>query len=455
MNPINSKAEKKEFYKAIIALIIPMALQNLINVGVQAADVIMLGRLGEVEVSAASLAGQVNFIMTLFFFGLTSGAAVLTAQYWGKRDTVTIEKILGICLRIAIITAVLFTTASLFFPEQIMHIFSSEDAVIKSGAEYLKIAAWSFLPMPITMVYLNIVRSIEKVVISTVVYLISLVSNVILNAVFIFGLLGAPEMGVRGAALATTFARWIELIIVIIYALKINHVIKIRPKYLIKTNKVLFSDLVYNALPVTANELLWGGGMSAINAILGHLGSAAVAANSITSIVRQLAMVITFGSANAAAVWLGKTIGAGKIDDAKIYSVRFVKITIGLGIFGAILIVVITPLIQSFMNLSSESNEYLTVMLRIMAYFVIAASLNATFIVGIFRAGGDTKIGLVLDCGGMWLAAIVPGFLAAFVFKLPVPVVYAFLTCDELVKLPFSIKRYRSYKWLRNLTRDF
>lgn len=454
MNQINSKEEKQYFYKTVISLVIPMAIQNLINVGVQAADVIMLGRLNETAISAASLAGQIYFIMTLLFFGLTSGAAVLTAQYWGKGDTVTIEKILGLAVRWAVFIAVLFTAAALLFPMQLMRIFSSEQDVIEQGAQYMRIVALAYIPAAATMVYLNVMRSVERVIISTVVYTISLFVNIILNAVFIFGLCGAPALGVQGAAIATALARFTEFFIVLFYASRMNKTVRIKGHYLLSTEKILVSDFVKYALPVAANELLWGGGISMVTAIIGHLGKSAVAANSVVQVVRQLAMVVIFGIANATAIMLGKAIGEGKKDYARVYSVRFLKITLVLGIGGALVVLGVSPLIKSFMTLGEQANEYLSGMMYIMSYFVIASGFNTVLIVGVFRAGGDTKFGLLLDCGALWCFAIPMGAVAAFVLKLPVIAVYAVLTCDEILKISFSFRRYKSFKWLRDVTRD-
>ena len=392
--------------------------------------------------------------MTLLFFVLTSGAAVLTSQYWGKGDTITIEKILGLAIRWAVVLAAVFTLAAALFPVQLMHIFSSEQDVIEQGAQYMRIVASAYIPAAFTMVYLNAMRSVERVIISTVVYTISLVVNIILNAILIFGLLGAPALGVSGAAAATAIARYCEFFIVIFYALYMNKTVRIKGKFLLHTEKILISDFVKYAVPVACNELLLGSGISMITAIIGHLGKSAVAANSVVQVVRQLAMVIVFGIANATAIMLGKAIGEGRKNYAKEYSVRFMKITLVLGIGGALLVLGISPIIKSFMNLGEQANNYLGGMMYIMSYFVIASGFNTVLIVGIFRAGGDTKFGLLLDCGALWCLAIPVGALAAFVLKLPVIAVYAILTGDELLKLPFAFRRYKSFKWLRNVTRD-
>ena len=430
-----------------------MALQNLINVGVSSADVIMLGKVGETSLSASSLAGQVQFIMTLIFFGLTSGAAVLTAQYWGKKDIRTIEKVLAIVMRFALIVSIIFTMAVLLFPRPIMKIFTSEEAVITEGIQYLKIVGLSYIFMAITMIYLNIMRSVERVIISTVVYLISLIINVILNAVFIFGLFGLEPMGIRGAALATLIARITEFIIVWFYAKKINKVLKFHIKDLFHNESALMKDFFTFAIPVMLNELIWGAGTSTNAAIIGHLGSSVVAANSVTQVTRQLAMVVAFGLANATAIIIGKAIGEQKEELAKVYAKRFIRLTLLLGFIGAIVILGVSSIAQSQLTLSAEARGYLKVMMFVMSYFAIGQAYNTTMVVGVFRAGGDTKFGLILDVSTLWGCSIFFGALAAFVWKLPVPIVYMIIMSDEIIKIPLTTLRYKSYKWVRNVTR--
>ncbi len=453
MNVIQNKQEKKAFYMLVFSLVFPMALQNLINVGVTSTDVILLGKVGETSLSAASLAGQVQFIMTLIFFGLTSGAAVLTAQYWGKKDTLTIEKIMAITMRFALVVGVLFTLAVLLFPSQIMRIFSSEQNVIDQGVKYLKIIAFSYIMVSFTMIYLNIMRSVERVIVSTVVYLISFLINLVLNVIFIFGLFGLEPMGIRGAALGTLIARACEVIMVAFYAIKVNKTICFHPKMLFIRDKILSRDFLHYSIPVMLNELLWGAGVAANAAIIGHLGQSVVAANSVTQVVRQFAMVITFGVSNATAIILGKAIGEGKEEEAKIYSKRFIRITIVLGVIGSVIVLLVGNVVGYYMNLSDEAHSYLKFMMFVMSYFVIAQAFNTTMIVGVFRAGGDTRFGLILDASTLWGVAILFGALAAFVFKLPIPVVYVIIMSDELIKIPLSYWRYRSMKWVKNVTR--
>lgn len=441
------------FYQKVFALVIPMALQNLINVGVTAADTIMLGKVSETVLSGASLAGQIQFILTLIFFGLTSGASVLTAQYWGKRDVRKIEQILMITIDAALIISLIFTLAALFIPNVLMRIYTSDPEVIKSGVVYLQITSFAYLMMAVTMVYLNVMKSVERVIISTVVYTLSLFINIGINAVLIFGLLGFPKLGIMGAAIGTLIARTFELIFVLFYAYRINHTIRIKIHDMFHIDPVLFRDFLIYSAPVMLNELLWGVGASANSAIIGHLSTSGAAANSVAQVCRQLATVVTFGISGATAIFLGKTIGEHKFELAKIYSKKFLKLALVTGTLGGAIIFFSRPLIVSNMSFSEEAAEYLAVMLFVMFYFSIAQSFTCTMIVGIFRAGGDTRYGLICDVGAMWGFSILFGFLAAFVFKWDIRLVYVILMSDEIIKIPIALHRYRSKKWLKDITR--
>ena len=444
----------KRFYKQVLVLIIPMALQNLINVGVTAADVFMLGLVGETALSGASLAGQIQFVMTLVFMGVTSGATVLTAQYWGKGDCRTIEKILGMAFRIAFLVALFFAAAAFCIPDMLMRIYSSEPEVIQEGVKYLRIVGVSYLLMAFTQIYLNIMRSIEKVVIATVVYSVSLLVNIFINAVLIFGLFGMPKLGIVGAAIGTLAARVVEAAIVFWYAAVKNKIVKIHIRDLFTTDKLLMGDFLMYSLPVVLNELMWGLGSSANTAVIGHLGSAAVAANSVAQVARQLATVVAFGICNATAIYLGKTIGEQRFEDAKVYGRKFIKLSLIAGCIGGGLILIAAPIANAVMALTSEAQSYLTFMFFVMSYFTVAQALNTTLVVGVFRSGGDTKFGLVLDVGTMWGCSILLGALAAFVFHAPVQIVYMLLMSDEIIKLPITLKRFYGYKWIKDVTRD-
>lgn len=430
-----------------------MALQNLINVGVTSTDVIMLGKVGEKVLSGASLGNQVYFILSLILFGLTSGASVLNAQYWGKGDVETIQKVLGIALKISIVIGILFTAATFFLPNPIMHVFTNDNEVVEEGIRYLRIVCFSYILSSISMVYLNTMRSVERVKIATVVYLCSLLINVCVNAVLIFGLFGAPKLGIAGAAIGTVVARILEVLLVLYYDRRKNDVFHFQIKYLFVKDRLLMKDFIRFSLPVVANELFWGAGISAISAVLGHLGSSVVAANSVVQVVRQLAMVVSFGVASATAIMIGKAIGEGKEDRARDYGQRFVKLSILTGICGAIVVAIAGPIAKAALTLTPQAKENLTFMMWIMCYYAIAQAYNTTLVVGVFRAGGDTRFGLFIDLFYLWGIAIFGGWLAAFVFHLDAFWVYVILLSDEVLKVPITTIRYMSYKWLKNITR--
>lgn len=442
------------FYRNVFALVVPMALQNLINVGVTAIDVVMLGKVGETALSGSSLAGQIQFIMMLLFFGITSGATVLTAQYWGKKDTRTIEKILGMGLSVSLVVAAVFTIAALLIPETLMRIYSSDAEVITEGARYLRIVGLSYLCIAVTQVYLNIMRSIERVLIATFVYFMSLVVNVVVNALLIFGLCGFPKLGIVGAAIGTLCARITETVIVLVYAKTRNHDVRIRLYDMFHIDRVLLKDYMVYAMPVVLNELMWGLGSSANTAVIGHMGSAAVAANSVAQVARQLATVVVFGISNATAIYLGKTIGERQILHARAYAKRFVGLSLLLGTIGGGIILLAAPVAGANLELTEQAKQYMNFMFFVMSYFTIAQSVNTTMVVGVFRSGGDTRFGLIMDVSTMWGCSILIGAVAAFVLHASVPVVYVILMSDELIKIPICVYRYRTYKWLNNVTRE-
>lgn len=447
------KPDSKAFYKNVFSLVLPMALQNLINVAVTSADVVMLGQVGEIALSASSLAGQVQFIMSMFFFGLTSGGAVLTAQYWGKGDVDTIERVIGLAMRYSIIVGTVFTLGAFCIPDKLMGLFTNEQAVIDEGVKYLRIVGISYMFMSISQIYLNLMRSVERVIISTIVYTTSLFINIIGNAIFIFGLFGLPKMGIVGAALSTAIARAMELLITLWYAYFKNKQVRLRLRNIFRRDKLLHRDFLHYSIPVTLNELMWGAGSAMNTLIIGHLGSPAVAANSVAQMARQLALVVALGVANAAAIMLGKTIGAGQETLAEVYAKKLVKLTLVTGACGGAAILLALPIARATMSLSAEAQGYMTLMMIVMCYFSICQAYNTTMVVGVFRAGGDTRFGLILDVSLMWGFSILLGAVCAFILKLPVPVVYIVLMSDEIVKIPVTTWRYRQKKWLRNVTR--
>ena len=442
------------FRKTVLAFLLPMALQNLINVAISSTDVIMLGRYNEISLSASSLASQIQFILILLFFGIGSGATVLTAQYWGKKDIKSIDKVMAIGIRTAFILSVFFFTFAFFLSEKAMSIFTNDKLTILEGVKYLKIVSFSYLTSSITMVYLVTIRSVERVVISTVIYATSFLSNFLINYLLIFGKLGFPEMGIRGAAIGTLIARLIELAIVIYYNSKNHNFVSIKWEYIRSLDPILKKDFYKYSLPTILNELLWAGGTAAGVAILGRLGNGIVAANSITSVVKQLALVFAFGLANTTAIMVGKEIGKKDFKTAKIYASKLLIYSFLSSLSGSILLYFIKSFIVEKFSLNSEVADYLNFTLNIMLYYILIQGVSAVLVVGVFRAGGDTKFALVADVVPLWGGSVLISAFAAFYLKLPTKFVYFLIMSDEIIKLPFIIWRYKSKKWVNNVTRE-
>lgn len=442
------------FYRNMFRLAVPIVLQNLIITAVSSADVIMLGFVSQNALAAGSLANQIMFILNLVYTGIASGVIMLAAQYWGKQDTLTIERIMGIGMRISILISLIFFMLACFSPALLMRIFTNDALLIETGIPYLRVVSFSYLFMSISQIYLCTMRTIERVIFATAANASALILNIILNAVFIFGLLGAPKLGIIGVALATTIARGIELLICMIDALHFK-TIRFRPSTIFEHHKLLFSDFMKYSLPAFGNEVVWGIAFSMYSVIMGHLGSDMVAANAVVIVARNLGTVACFGIANAGAILLGKSIGAGRLDTVKTDASAFCRTTILSGAAGGILIFLLRPLFLNMANLTETAQGYLNIMIYINTYYIVGQAVNTALICGVFRSGGDSRWGFICDVIDMWLYAVPLGFLTAFVFKLPPMWVYFFICTDEFVKIPFVYRHYKSYKWLKNITRDF
>lgn len=447
-------AGNASFSRNLLRLAVPIVLQNLVTTAVSSADVIMLGFVSQDALAAGSLASQIMFILNLVYSGISSGVIMLAAQYWGKQDTLTIERIMGIGMQISILISTVFFILAFFFPALLMRIFTNDMQLVSTGIPYLKIVSFSYLFMSISQVYLCTMRTIERVIFATAANASALLLNILLNAVFIFGLLGAPKMGIAGVALATTIAREIEFIICMLDALKFK-TIRFRPSTIFERHKLLFADFMKYSLPAFGNEVSWGLAFSMYSVIMGHLGSDIVAANAVVVVARNLGTVACFGIANAGAILLGKSIGAGRMETVKADASKFCKITFISGMIGGIFIFLLRPLFMNMADLTATAQGYLNIMLFINMYYVLGQAMNTAVICGVFRSGGDSKWGFICDTIDMWGYAVPIGFFTAFVLKLPPMWVYFIICTDEFVKIPFVYKHYKSYKWLKNITREF
>ena len=445
--------EAKTFYKDLRNVVQPMAIQNLISSAVNSADVIMLGYIGQTAIAASSLAGNVAFILFMISTGLSSGLVMLGAQYWGKKDTESIKTLLGIGLRICCTVEIIVALIAAFYPRILMLIFTKDETLIIEGCKYLRAASFSYVCLSFSQMFQAGFKSIERVKIVTITSTTSLFLNIGLNAVFIFGLLGIPKMGITGVGIATSIARFIEMVICFIYAGRQKDV-HFSVSCVFRRNPLLTRDFIRYSMPAVGNELVWGAAFAMYSVIMGHLGENIVAANSVVNTVRQLGSVLCFGMAYGGAIVVGKYMGAGDMDVAERNASRLARVTIFSGVLGAGLLLCMYPVLPYIADLNETAAHYRNVLLFINSYSLIGASINTVLICGIFRAGGDSKFGFVADCINMWAVSVPLGLLAAFVLKLPPLWVYFILFLDEFEKMPFVIRHYYKKGWLRNITRD-
>ncbi len=442
----------KAFIKSVFAIAVPIALQNMISFGVNVADSVMLGSLGDIAISSANLGTQPFSILMAICFGFSSGGGVLIAQFWGKKDIESIKKVMRMSMQLVFLVSTIITLLCLLFPRQIMSIFTTEEDVITTAVSYLSLVAFSYIPFALSNNYMMSLRAVEQVFLSTGIYIVSFFVNVFFNYTFIFGAFGAPALGVRGAAVGTILARCSELLLVIIYSYFVEKRVKFKIHYCFKLDFSLVRQYIKHSMPVVGNEILWGIGFSLTTAIIGRIGSVFVAANSIAGILNQLAFVSIIGVANAAAVLTGKTIGEGNIPKAKKIANSMLLFSFMVGIWNCILILLLRYPFLSFYNITQETYDAAVSITAVMAVIQLVLCIDVTCIVGILRGGGDTRYSFMVDCGALWLIGLPAGVISGLILGVPVPFVYICLKLDTPIKAILSLFRIRSGKWIRNVT---
>lgn len=444
----------KQLFKLLMTIALPLALQNLLGTLTQMADTIMLGELGDVQLTASSLANQIFFVFSLFLFGMGGGTAILTSQYWGKKEISPIKTVMATAIRIVMVVGVTLTVLILLFPRQVMDVFSNDEAVIDAAVEYLSVGAFTYAIFGISNILTMLFRSVEIVKLAVFANITTLLVNISLNYVLIFGNFGAPRLELIGAAYATLIARIIELIVVVIFVFVVEKEIHFRFKDLWLKNKQLSADMKKYCTPVIVNELMWATGITLQTVLFGNLSTTAVAANSIIGVIQNLATMVIFGVANAAAIIIGKTIGEGKIELAKQRGRALEVFALILGVFGALVVLLCRDVMVDFYNVEEATKILAKEMLYITAIVIFFMSTSAVCIVGILRGGGDTKYSLFADLVSLWLFSVPLGYLAGLYFGAPILVVYILFKSDELVKAILCWVRLIGDKWLSVVTRD-
>ena len=443
----------KSIYRKIGGVALPIIIQNIIDASVNSADILMLNYVGQDAISAVSLANSLVGILFMFLYGIGTGIAMLAAQYYGKNDLKTIEKIEGIGLRFTLLVAIPGAILCTMTPKTLMYIYTSDATLIELGAKYLLYIAPGLIFWAISAVYMSILRCIGKVGTSTVIETAALVINVCLNALFIFGLFGAPKLGVIGVAIATSISRFIQLLLCVYVSLT-GAKVKLTFSTIFQRHKLLEKDFFTMALPAIGNDLVWALAFSMYSVILGHLGNDAVAANSISNVVRNLGTVLCYGVGSAAGIIVGQILGSGDIEEGTRAGHTLLRLAVVTGIIGGFIVLLVMPFALKHAALTDTAKDYLKFMLLINTYYITGTSVNSCLIAGVFRAGGDSRFGFICDTIDMWCYAVPLGLLAAFVFKLPVKVVYFLLCTDEFVKWPWVFKHFYSHKWAKNITRE-
>ena len=445
--------DNRQFYNRLIQLAAPIAFQSLMLASVAAGDALMLGRIAQEEMTAVSLATQIQFVQNIFLMAITAAGAILGAQYWGKGDKATMQRLFNLMLRSAGVLSLLFCAACEFVPEWLMRAFTHDEILIGIGSAYLRIAGWSYLITGISQCYLAMMKVTDHVRPSAWISSGAVVLNILLNAVFIFGLLGAPRMQARGAALATTLSRVAELLMCLGLSAGRDF---IRPawKKLLRREGQLSDDFRKQCLPLMGGSLFWGVGFTSYTAIMGHMGVDAAAANSVAAVVRDLVCCACNGIGSAAGIMVGNELGAGELERGKAYGIKLKNLSYGIGFASTALVLAVTPLIVRVVILTETARGYLTGMMVIMAVYMIGRCVNTVTINGVLDGGGDTLFDMYSLAVCMWGIAIPLAALGAFVFHWPVLLVYSCTCLDEVGKIPWVMIRFRKYKWVQNLTRD-
>lgn len=444
----------RDFYSKMLKIALPIMFQNFLSSFLNMIDTVMVGKLGETEIAAVGIANQYFFFFNMFMFGMCAGCGVFISQFWGKKDMANIKRILGIGLGSAIIVSAVFMLMGYIMPNKIIAAFNHEAAVVDLGAGYLKVVLASYIFTGITFVYSFSLRSIGNTVQPMLISVIALVTNAFFNYVFIFGKFGAPAMGVEGAALATLIARILEAAVLMVSVYSGKGVLAASIRELRDVTFGFVRKSYKTILPVILNDVCWGLASLVYSGVFGRMGTQAFAAIQICNTVNNLFMVAIFGISSAAAVMVGNSIGAGDEKLGRDYAKSFCVLSILAGIVLGLSLAVTSPYILNIFNVSIEVRNYAQIILYTISVIFFIRVLDIIIIVGIMRGGGDAKRAFIIEGSTMWFVGVPLTILGAFVFNLPVHIVYGLSIMEEIVKCVLGMMRLRSGKWIKNVTHE-
>lgn len=446
---------EKTFYRAFFALTLSLALQNLLTFGVNLMDTVMLGRYSQEAMSGVSLCNQIQFLLQMLVGGAGEGAVVLGSQYWGGKKLEPIPHIIGVALRFGAVLSALLFGAVLLFPIQLLSLLSNDAGVIAQGAAYFQIICFSYMIFTVTNILVASLRSVGVVKIGYAISFSTLCINVTLNYLLIYGNFGCPELGVRGAAVATLVSRCVELLIVAYY-------LKYREKQLNLTlKKLLFIDRSYLrdynrvSAPVLVNQALWGVAQMVQTGILGHLGGDVTAANAIAVQVYQVLSVVAYGAASASGIVVGRSIGEGRKDALRplVTTLQVLFVAIGL-LSGGLIFLARNPILLVFGGtLTERARELALRFMAVIAVTTVGTSYQMACDTGVIRGGGDTAFSAKMNLISMWGVVVPFSAMAAFWWESSPEVVFFLLKWDQIYKIIPVALRLHSWKWARSVTR--
>ncbi len=443
------------FYRRLLLLALPIALQNIITFSVGLVDNIMVGSLGETAISGVYICNQIQTMLQMLVVGCGAALIVLAAQYWGKGDEKSVKNIIGIALKFVLICAGLLWIVVFFSPYRLFGLFTDNRQVLGQAVIYARIICFSYLFFGISNVLIASLRCIRVVKIGLYISISTFIVNIFLNWVFIFGNLGAPALGIRGSAVATLTARVIECVIVLSYLKFVDKKLQVHMTDLIHNNMVLLRDFFRYGFPVILGDVLWGLNLSVQGAIVGRMGSDSIAAVSIANIVFSLISVGVYGTANASAVIIGNAVGEGDINVVKQYAKKLQFVFLVVGIITGIVLFFVKDYVLLLYNVADETRSIARALMIILSVTVVGTSYQMSSLTGIVRAGGATHFVLINDIIFVWCIVIPSSLLAAFVFKAPAWIVFLCLKCDQILKCAVAVVKVNRFDWVRKLTKEF
>lgn len=442
----------RKFFSQLLRLASPIILQQFIFSSLGMIDTMMIGQMGDVAVAAVGIANQVFFLVNLLLFGITSGSAIFTAQYWGKKDIPRIKQVLGLSLVLSLVGAGIITLIAILSPEAVIRLYTADPDVIKLGGEYLQIVAISYLFAAISYSFFVILRSIENVQLPMITSIFALSINTLLNYGLIFGNFGLPQLGVEGAATATVIARLFEVCLILFLVYRKNLPLAARPIELVRWDLIRLGKFFRTTLPVIITEIIWSLGTTTYNAIYAHISTQAIAAYNVALSVDRLVFVIFIGLGNACAIMIGNKIGEDDRDKASLYGKKFLLLGSSFALFlGLLMLLVKDPLISLF-GVTPETTRLSEYIMLVMIFSLPIRSMNLILLIGILRSGGDTIYAFFIDAGVIWIIGVPLAYIGAFVFHLPIHWVYLMVVTEEIVKMSLGLARFFKGRWIHTLT---